>query len=54
MPKGVDEKLDHHKAMTRTDLMQFVDNKLFPYLAEFKQKADNPKTMGGKCRDKVH
>ena len=25
--------------------MQFVDGKLFPYLAEFKQKADNPKTI---------
>lgn len=45
MPKGADGKLDHHKAMTGPDLVQFVDNKLFPYLAEFKQKADNPKTI---------
>lgn len=45
MPKGTDGKLDHHKAMTGPDLVQFVDYKLFPYLAEFKQKADNPKTI---------
>lgn len=45
MPKGADGKLDHHKAKTGPDLVQFVDNKLFPYLAEFKQKADNPKTI---------
>jgi len=45
MPKGADGKLDHHKAMTGQDLVQFVDFKLFPYLAEFKQKADNPKTI---------
>lgn len=45
MPKGADGKLDHHKAMTGPDLVRFVDYKLFPYLAEFKQKADNPKTI---------
>ena len=45
MPKGADGKLDHHKAMTGTDLVKFVDYKLFPYLAAFKQNADNPKTI---------
>ncbi|MEE6188048.1 N-6 DNA methylase [Niabella digestorum] len=46
MPKTADGKLDHHKAMTGPDLVQFVDHKLFPYLASFKQKAsDNPKTI---------
>ncbi|MBC7000341.1 N-6 DNA methylase [Cytophaga sp. FL35] len=45
MPKGADGKLDHHKAMTGPDLVQFVDYKLFPYLADFKQNADNPKTI---------
>ena len=45
MPKGADGKLDHHKAMTGTDLVQFVDLKLFPYLAGFKQKTDNPQTI---------
>jgi len=38
-------ELDHHRAMTGPDLVKFVDYKLFPYLAEFKQKADNPKTI---------
>lgn len=46
MPKTADGKLDHHKAMTGPDLVQFVDLKLFPYLANFKQKAsDNPKSI---------
>jgi len=38
MPKTADGKLDHHKAMTGPDLVQFVDYKLFPYLAGFKAK----------------
>lgn len=46
MPKTADGKLDHHKAMTGKDLVDFVDLKLFPYLAGFKLKAvDNPKTI---------
>ena len=45
MPKGPDGKLDHQTAMTGPDLVRFVDHKLFPYLAEFKQKTDNPKTI---------
>jgi len=45
MPKTSDGKLDHHKAMTGKDLVEFVDSKLFPYLAGFKQRADNPKTI---------
>lgn len=39
-------ELDHHKAMTGPDLIQFVDYKLFPYLAKFKAKSiDNPKSI---------
>ncbi|MGB4205431.1 MAG: N-6 DNA methylase [Bacteroidales bacterium] len=39
-------ELDHHKAMTGPGLVQFVDLKLFPYLASFKLKAsDNPKSI---------
>ena len=38
-------KVDHHKAMTGPDLVEFVDQKLFPYLAGFKLKADNPQTI---------
>ncbi len=45
MPKTADGKLDHHKAKTGPDLVQFVDLRLFPYLSGFKQKADNPKTI---------
>ncbi|SRR6056297_148842 len=45
-PKGPDGKLDHHTAMTGPDLIQFVDQKLFPYLAGFKQTAaDNPQSI---------
>ena len=36
--------LDIHQAMTGPDLVQFVDHQLFPYLAGFKLKADNPQT----------
>ena len=45
MPKNADGKLDHHKAMTGPDLVQFVDGKLFPYLAKFKQEADSANTI---------
>ena len=45
MPKTDNGKLDIHKAMTGVDLVQFVDNKLFPYLSGFKQKTDNPQTI---------
>ncbi len=46
MPKTADGKLDHHKAMNGPDLVQFVDYKLFPYLAGFKAKSiDNPKSI---------
>jgi type I restriction enzyme M protein len=45
MPKGEDGKLDHHKAMTGPDLVQFVDSKLFPYLAAFKHSADHAQTI---------
>ena len=45
MPKNTKGELDHHIALTGPDLVQFVDTKLFPYLAEFKQKADSPQTI---------
>lgn len=45
MPKNEEGKLDHHIAKTGPDLVQFVDFKLFPYLAGFKQKADSPQTI---------
>ena len=45
VPKGADGKLDHHEAMTGPDLIQFVDQKLFPYLAGFKITAESPQTI---------
>lgn len=45
MPKTADGKPDIHKAMTGKDLIDFVDLKLFPSLAGFKLKADNPQTI---------
>jgi type I restriction enzyme M protein len=44
-PKGKDGQLDHNKAMTGDDLIEFVDQKLFPYLTGFKQKASGPNTI---------
>lgn len=45
MPKNEAGELDHHIAMTGTDLVEFVDKELFPYLAEFKNKTDDPQTL---------
>lgn len=45
MPKGSDGKIDHHVAMTGADLVEFVDGQLFPYLAGFKAKTDDPATL---------
>jgi type I restriction enzyme M protein len=44
-PKGKDGKLDHHKAMTGDDLLDFVNGKLFPYLKKFKQSAESADTI---------
>jgi type I restriction enzyme M protein len=44
-PKGPDGKLDHNAAMTGDDLREFVNGKLFPYLAGFKQRASGPNTI---------
>lgn len=45
MPKDAEGKLDHHVALTGPDLVQFVDGKLFPYLAKFKQEAESANTI---------
>jgi hypothetical protein len=44
-PKNGGGKLDHNKAMTGDDLVDFVDRKLFPYLHGFKQRATGPDTI---------
>ena len=46
MPKTSDGTLDHHNAKSGSDLVQFVDYSLFPYLASFKAKSiDNPTSI---------
>jgi type I restriction enzyme M protein len=44
-PKGKDGKLDHNRAMTGDDLRDFVNQKLFPYLHGFTQKASASNTI---------
>jgi type I restriction enzyme M protein len=44
-PKKADGSFDHDKALTGDDLIAYVDEKLFPYLKSFKQKADGPATI---------
>ena len=44
-PKGKDGKLDHNKALTGDDLRDFVNQKLFPYLSGFTQRATGPDTI---------
>jgi len=44
-PLGKDGQLDHSKALTGDDLRDFVNQKLFPYLLAFKQKASGPNTI---------
>jgi type I restriction enzyme M protein len=44
-PKDADGNLDHNKALTGDDLIDFVDRKLFPYLHGFKQRASGPNTI---------
>jgi len=44
-PKGKDGKLDHNSALTGDDLRDFVNQRLFPYLHDFKQRASGPNTI---------
>ncbi|NBS79780.1 SAM-dependent DNA methyltransferase, partial [bacterium] len=44
-PKGKDGKIDHNKALTGDDLIDFVNKKLFPYLHRFKEKATTSNTI---------
>ena len=44
-PKDFGGKLDHNRALTGDDLVDFVDSKLFPYLHGFKQRASGPATI---------
>jgi type I restriction enzyme M protein len=44
-PKSANGQIDHNKAQTGDDLINFVNGKLFPYLHGFKQKASGPNTI---------
>ncbi|MGA2582947.1 MAG: N-6 DNA methylase [Tepidisphaeraceae bacterium] len=44
-PKKADGKPDHQKAMGGKDLVEFVDDSLFPYLRKFTQNATGPNTI---------
>lgn len=60
-PKGPDGRLDHNRAMTGDDLVEFVERKLFPYLREFRLWATGPNTLAYKIgeifseiKNKIH
>jgi type I restriction enzyme M protein len=44
-PKDKEGKLDHNRAQTGDDLLDFVNEKLFPFLQGFKQRAAGPNTI---------
>ena len=44
-PKDAEGELDHSKALTGDDLVNFVNVTLFPHLHSFKQKASGPNTI---------
>lgn len=44
-PKDQNGKFDHNNALTGDDLREFVNSKLFPYLAGFKQRASGSNTI---------
>lgn len=44
-PKKEDGTLDDHKALTGPDLIEFVNEELFPYLSGFRERAESPQTI---------
>ena len=61
VPKTKNGEIDHHKALSGDDLSEFVNKKLFPFLAKFKTTAEHPDTIEYKIgeifseiRNKVH
>ncbi len=44
-PKNADGEIDHNAALTGDDLIDFVNNELFPYLKDFKARAESPDTI---------
>jgi len=48
VPKTSDGKIDHNTAMTGDDLMDFVNNELFPYLKKFNPQPEIPAPLNTK------
>ncbi|MBV1879125.1 MAG: type I restriction-modification system subunit M [Pseudomonadales bacterium] len=44
-PHNADGSFDHDNALTGSDLMDYVDGELFPYLKGFKQRAESANTI---------
>ena len=44
-PKDQNGQIDHNRALTGDDLVDFVDRTLFPYLHGFRQRATGPNTI---------
>jgi type I restriction enzyme M protein len=44
-PKDANGQLDHHAALTGDDLRDFVNQRLFPYLERFKERASGSNTI---------
>ncbi|TNF22230.1 MAG: SAM-dependent DNA methyltransferase [Vibrionaceae bacterium] len=44
-PKDANGNFDHDNALTGSDLIDYVDGELFPYLKGFKQRAESPDTL---------
>ena len=44
-PKDPNGQIDHNRALTGDDLVDFVDRTLFPYLHGFRQRATGPNTI---------
>jgi type I restriction enzyme M protein len=44
-PRGANGKVDHNRTATGADLIDFVNQKLIPYLRSFKEKATSPDTI---------
>ena len=45
VPRDENGEIDHKTAMTGDDLIAFVNDELFPYLASFRKTAEGPRTI---------
>ncbi len=54
MPKTVDGSLNYNEALTRDDLNEIVNSKLFPYLKSFKVTAECADTIEYKIGEIFH